>query len=106
MKHIKYLTALMVLLLSISAFAGLFGPSNYWECILEEMPGVKNDIAAIEVIRKCRKEFPTTAKVKKKSPIIGIKTAGECVLEYAKDVSSPGGAKWIRAACYRLYPRE
>lgn len=106
MKHIKYLTALVVLLLPISAFAGLFGPSNYWECILEEMPGVKNDPSAIEVIRKCRKEFPTTSEVEKKSPIIGIKTSGECVLEYAKDVSSPRGAKLIRAACYRLYPRE
>ena len=106
MKHIKCLTALLVLLFPISAFAGLFGPSNYWECILEEMQGVKNDPAAIEIIRKCRNEFPITAEVKKKSPIIGIKTAGECVIEYAKDVSSPLGAKYIRAACYRLYPRE
>ncbi len=84
----------------------MFGPSNFWECILDEMPGVKNDPAAIEVIRKCQKEFSTTAEVEKKSPIIGIKTAGECVLEYAKDVSSPRGAKLIRAACYTLYPRE
>ena len=89
--------ALLALLLPMSAFAGLFGPSNYWECILEEMSGVKNDPAAFEVVRKCRKEFPTTAEVEKKSPIIGIKTAGECVLKYGKDVSSPHGAKLIRA---------
>lgn len=106
MNYAKYLIAFCTLLASVSVFAGLLGPSNLWECILEEMPGVKNDPAAIEVIRKCKKEFPTTPEVKKKSPIFGVSTAGECVIEYAKDVSSPRGAKYIRAACYKLYPKE
>ena len=95
---------LLITLLPMSAF-GFFGPSNFWECILDEMPGVKNDPAAIEVLRKCRNEFPSNASVEKKSPIFGVKTAGECVIENGKDVSSNRGAKLIRAACYNLYPR-
>ena len=106
MKNTKYLALLLIFLLLLNASAGMFGSSNYWECILDEMPGVKNDPAAIEVVRKCRKEFPSSTKVEKKSPLFGVKTAGECVLEYAKDVSSPRGAKLVRAACYRLYPRK
>jgi len=98
----------LLLLVSIPhvANASLFGPSNYWECILDEMPGVKNDPAAIEVVRKCRSEFKNSSDVKKKFPLFGVTTAGECVLEYGKDVSSPRGAKMVRAACYRLYPRK
>lgn len=83
----------------------MFGPSNFWECILDEMPGVKNDTAAIEVQRKCYNKFPNTNEFEKKSPLFGVKTAGDCVLEYAKDVSSPRGAELIKFACYRLYPR-
>ena len=45
------------------------------------------------------------AEVKKKTPIFGVKTANECVLEYGKDISSPRGAKLVRIACYKLYPR-
>ena len=72
---------------------------------LDEMPGIKNDPAAIEIMRKCKKEFPSRPYVEKKLPIIGVKTAGECVIEYAKDVSSHRGAKLIRVACYKLYPK-
>jgi hypothetical protein len=89
-----------------TAFPGIFGSSNYWECILDEMPGVKNDPAAIEVIKNCKKEFPNSTVVEKKSSLFGTKTAGECVLEYAADVSSPRGATLVRAACYKLYPRQ
>lgn len=107
MKISKYLPIALILLCPASAFPGILGPSNYWECILDEMPGVKNDPAAIEVIRKCRKEFPNSSNdVEKKSSIVGVRTAGECVREYGKDVSSPMGAKGIQAACYKLYRRE
>ena len=42
--------------------AGLFGPSNYGECILESMKGVSSDRAAAMVAIACRKEFPTKKK--------------------------------------------
>ena len=107
MERLRYLPIVLILLWPSSAFPGILGPSNYWECILDEMRAVKNDPAAIEVIRKCQKEFPNSSNdMEKKSPIIGIKTAGECVRDYGKDVSSPMGAKALQIACYRLYPRK
>jgi hypothetical protein len=57
--------------------------------------------------RETAKKFPKTGRiVKKKSPIFGVKTAGECILKYGKNISSPKGAKVLRAACYRLYPKN
>ncbi len=38
--------------------AGLFGPSNYEECILENMKGVQSDVAAKMIASICRKKFP------------------------------------------------
>ncbi len=87
-------------------FTGWFGPSNYFECILAKMPGVKNDTVASEMMQICRKEFPNQSEVKKKSSIIGIKNSSECVLKYAKDETSPLSARLIKAACYKLYPNE
>lgn len=107
MESSRYLLITLIFLWPASASPGLLGPSNYWECILDEMPGIKNDPAAIEVIKKCRKGFPNSSNdIEKKSPILGVKSAGECVRDYGRDVSSPMGAKFIQAACYRLYPRE
>ncbi|HBT86911.1 MAG TPA: hypothetical protein DEB50_00065 [Desulfobacter sp.] len=107
MKNIKYLVFFLIFLMPFNAFAGMFGPSNFWECILDEMPGVKNDAVANATMMKCRKKFPNTAYPQKKSSsLFGPKTANECIIKYAKDVSSPRGAELIRAACYRLYPRE
>lgn len=45
------------------ALAGLFGPSNYDECILENMRGVGSDIAARVVARACRSQFPVNLPV-------------------------------------------
>lgn len=104
MKRLLYLYIALIVLAPVNSFAGFFGASNYWECILEEMPGVKNDSAAAEVIEKCREDFPNIAEVKKKSPLFGVKTAGDCLLEYGKNVASLRGRQQIQAACYKLYP--
>ena len=99
------LTILTIALLwTQTAMSGVFGPSNLYECILEEMPGTKNNHAANEIIRTCRKEFPGASKIEKKSPIFGIKTSGECIVEYGKDISSERGANFVRNACRILYP--
>lgn len=87
-------------------FKGWFGPSNFDECILDRMPGVKNDTVASETREICRKEFPNQSEVKKKSAIIGIKNSSECVLKYAKDETSPLSARLIKTSCYKLYPKE
>lgn len=39
-------------------YAGLFGPSNYEECVLENMKGIQSNTAAGAVMQACRKKFP------------------------------------------------
>lgn len=97
---------LLLMFLPCVVNAGIFGSSNYWECILEEMPGVRNDPAVYAVIGKCRKDFPNRSSVRKKSSIFGGTTARECFLEHGKAVSNPKTVKFLRHACYRLYPKE
>lgn len=41
-----------------SANAGIFGPSNFEECILDQMKGIKSDAAANAVTYACRAKFP------------------------------------------------
>jgi hypothetical protein len=38
--------------------AGIFGPSNYDECVLAAMKGVTSDVAARAIVRSCREKFP------------------------------------------------
>ena len=39
------------------ASAGIFGPSNFVECILDSMKGVTSDIAAKAIYTSCRNKF-------------------------------------------------
>jgi len=41
---------------------GLFGPSDYDECIIEGMQGVASDVAAVAVRSACREKFPSNIK--------------------------------------------
>ena len=47
------------------ATAGLFGPSNYDDCILENMKGVGDRAAAIYIYQACRSKFPEKKVVEK-----------------------------------------
>lgn len=47
-----------ILFLPIYTSAGFFGPSNYDECVLENMKGVTSDQAARAIQVACRKKFP------------------------------------------------
>ena len=96
---------IFLLLLSVNAYAGVFGSSNCQECILKEMPGTKNDRAANEILRQCIKKHGRFEKVKKKSPLFGISSASECTIEYSKNTSSSLAAKRIQQACYSLYSK-
>lgn len=51
------LTIVLVAWSSI-AIAGLFGPRDYDECVLESMKGVTSDLAARAIMLSCRKKFP------------------------------------------------
>lgn len=52
------LLILAVLLFPGIGQAGLFGPSNYDECITKSMTGVSSDVAARAIMASCRNQFP------------------------------------------------
>ena len=68
--------------------------TNYWECILDEMPGAKTKTVAFAVRNKCN-QYSRNYKIEKKSSFFGIKNASECVIEYASDTPSETAAKAI-----------
>lgn len=79
-------------------------PSNFYECILDDMPGVRNNIAAREIMFNCRKEFPDAAIPKDKSSLGG--TARECVVKHGRSAVGEIGPNLIRRSCYAVYPNE
>ena len=52
---------------STTAVAGIFGPSNYEECLLENLKGVNSDTAARLVAMACMDKFPQPSSSAKKS---------------------------------------
>lgn len=52
--------ALILLWPFCTAQAGYFGPSAFWECILDKMPDATDDRIASDAHRQCQKEFPKT----------------------------------------------
>lgn len=91
--------------LAINCYADIFGACNYYECILDEMPGVKNDIVARQIIANCASKCPDkSTKKKTRLGFSGRRTASKCFLKYAKDTTSEVGARVIRYSCYSLYP--
>jgi hypothetical protein len=59
----KNLTATLCLTIAVLlgsvgvSSAGLFGPSNYDECVLDRMQGVQSDLAARVIIAACSSKF-------------------------------------------------
>ena len=85
---------------------GFFGPSNYWECLLDSMPGTKNDIVGTNLIIQCNKKFPNPSLIAEKDKVGGLfksPTKDDCIMKYAKDTTSPIAARSIYSACYQLY---
>ncbi len=87
--------------------AGVLGAENYWECILDDMQGVKNDQAAKAVSHACVAKFPDTSEpTDVGSPLFGAQTRDECFASYGKEATSFRALKQIRMACHFLYPEE
>lgn len=85
---------------------GFFGPSNYWECILDTVPGTQNDVVGANLIVQCAKKFPKQSLVAEKDKVGGlfsVPTKDDCLMKYAKNTPSSLAAKAIYAACYQLY---
>ncbi len=87
---------------SQAEFLGLFGNDNFYECILDKMPGEKKFSDANRIYRNCRTEYPAAERIEKQRSLFGIQTSGECLREYGEDHKQAGLA-WIKQACYNLY---
>lgn len=106
-RYLVCLIAVLVACVNHASNAALFGPDNYAECLLENLPGIRNDVAVTEVVRKCLSEFPEGFDgVEPRTSIFGQRTWSECTLEYGREISAERGARLVRAACRRLYPPE
>lgn len=57
----------------IPAMGGWFGPSNYEECILENMKGVASDEAVRAIKRACRAKFPHKPVKRQDVPVSVLK---------------------------------
>jgi hypothetical protein len=60
-------SCIALLLAVTNSHAGLFGASNYDECVLDSMKGVTSDVAARAIMKSCKDKFaakgPTPAPV-------------------------------------------
>lgn len=54
----KYLLVISFGLCSQLCYAGIFGPSNFDDCVLDSMKGVTSDVAARSIYQSCRQKFP------------------------------------------------
>ena len=89
---------------SANAFAGVFGPSNLQECLLDNLPGAGNDAVAGEIASKCSREYGVNGQIEKKHGFFAAYHSGsECTLAKARNTPSLFAARVIQANCYILY---
>ncbi|MEE9412155.1 MAG: hypothetical protein V3V22_03790 [Methylococcales bacterium] len=99
------LTCQCLILSAPTVNAGILGANNYWECILDDMQGVKNDRAAKAVTQSCYAKFSNTSEpVDVSAPLFGAQTRDECFASYGKEATSFSALKQLRMACHFLYP--
>lgn len=84
--------SLLILFMPLVGNAGLFGPSDYNECILKSMKGVTSDVAAGAIRRACWEKFPKKQKKKLKSSELSHKELGQ--LTGKAGLGNIGGLYW------------
>jgi hypothetical protein len=94
-------TLAVLLAITPGAEGGIFGPSNYWECVLARMQRARDSSAAGRVIARCRQDFfPIAVPPKVEPGMFGPKNRRECLLKYTKGVSSRLGLNSVTSACF------
>ncbi len=102
--RLETLPALAVLLCSHIAYAGVFGPSTFAQCLLDRLPGVGNDTAAGQIYAKCLREFPPARDNPEPAPLYRwYKDGPDCTIAKARDTASPFAGRLIMYACWRIY---
>ena len=90
-----------------SVQADYFGPSTFWECILDKMPEADNDRAASDTHRQCQKEFPKIEEYETDAwRIFGPETREECTSSFMAQTRSVYARTMLRQACYRLFSEK
>ncbi len=108
MKSIRILLPLVFVIAVSPAQAGLldwlFGPDNYWECILDKMPGTLTYGGSMEVIAQCTKAFPDKTRYTLPRGLFKPKNLDDCWGKYNQDTHESLARQSIYQACYFLYP--
>ncbi len=108
--RLKYIIISFAVFLAVSmqyAYAGIFGSCNYYECILDKMPGTDNDVVANQIVFQCIQKCKDMGQKNKwRIGLSGKVTAEKCFVKHAKSTRSEQAAIVIRTACYMLYPYE
>lgn len=108
MKPFHLLTALFLTGMALPVQAGLwdtlFGPDNYWECLLEEMPGTLTYGGSMEKLAQCRTRFPNPSDYRPGVDIFGPRDYQGCLEKYLQRTRDPLARHSIQNACFRLFP--
>lgn len=84
-------------------------PSNFAECILEDMPGTSNESVRNSVHRQCSSKFPSRYDEIKQGDGLGFrsdfKNRDECVIKKNKNTLNQNASININLACYCLYEK-
>lgn len=87
-----------------AAYAGLFGPDDFYSCVLDHMPGVQGDPAAAGIAQDCDEQFPQRYRYNARTGMFAAyDTTRACFTDKAKDIRSLVGTAMILEACTRLY---
>lgn len=111
MKIVPFTGALLLLTVSTAGRAGIFGPSNYDECVLSSMKGVTSDVAARAIMRSCREKFASNGPASVPLPpaeLALLDGRGQVDLEGSNFFGSiyNGSKDWtVTAITVRLTPR-
>jgi len=98
------LPLLVAALLSPRSYAG-----NYAECLLNKLPGIQNDAAALAVTQLCYQTYPGMYSLITKGSGRGFFAAyssgPECTIDKAGKTQSAKAGAMIRVACHHLYEK-
>lgn len=97
------------LLITLFLLTPVAAQANLAKCLLGELPGTANDVAAGAIMRACLQKHPEGfASVKQGSGRgwFGYESSAQCVAKHAKKTASRYAASGIAAACKKLYDPE
>ncbi len=102
MKRTVTVIALALLVAPHIAFADTDG---YWDCILDKMPGVENDVTAYSIRRLCsqKNNYNPNIPATKRTGWFDFESGAECTAKKSKDTRSTLGARAVMSACYAFY---